>query len=222
MTPYYQDKWVTIYHGKAQEVIQTLAADIKSVVSDPPYPREFIPEYAGVWAACDKVMESGVCIAMVGQLFLPRVIASFPESWQYLWTGSSMMADGRTPIWPRGIATGWKPLLIYGKGQTKFKHWKYDVFSPNSSSASDKIFHKWGQDVSVFASIINRFDLEGVILDPFMGSGTTLRAAKNLCRKSIGVEMDEAHCETAAKRMEQEVFNFHPQPNPVSRPYLFS
>lgn len=65
--------------------------------------------------------------------------------------------------------------------------------------------HITEKPVGLLADILSTRDDWQTILDPFMGSGTTLRAAKDLGRKAIGIEIEERYCEIAAKRMAQEV-----------------
>lgn len=84
---------------------------------------------------------------------------------------------------------------------------KVGVFTHNKNSGG-KHLHQTQKPEPLMRELLSLFSNNcETILDPFMGSGTTLRAAKDLNRKAIGIEIEEKYCEIAAKRLEQEVFD---------------
>lgn len=104
--------------------------------------------------------------------------------------------------------------LLYGH-----QHWPSMVFSFNFPpagcfaserfvDASGKAEHPCQGPIDLYLSLLQPFPGDAVILDAYCGTGTTLRAAKDLGRKAIGIEISEAYCEIAAKRLAQEVFAF--------------
>jgi DNA modification methylase len=68
--------------------------------------------------------------------------------------------------------------------------------------------HPSQKPIALIEELVKRYSKENdVIFDPFMGSGTTLRASKELGRWCIGIEIEEKYCEIAAKRLSQSVMS---------------
>ncbi len=110
-------------------------------------------------------------------------------------------------------STGWtqwglnsiSPILYYGKDPRCGKKGTTST-GMQVNEASEKNGHPCPKPYRAWAWLLNKGSLDGeIVLDPFMGSGTTLRAAKDLGRKAIGIECEEKYCEIAARRMAQEV-----------------
>lgn len=80
--------------------------------------------------------------------------------------------------------------------------------APGLAFQSHRRLHPNEKPIQVCLRLVEGLSSPGeTILDPFMGSGTTLRAAKDLGRKAIGIEIEERYCEIAARRMGQEVLS---------------
>ena len=201
MKPYYEAGRVTIYHGDCLAIMPALAFDV--VVTDPPYgcsaSTSWGGKYDGFKIAGDDTIE--IRDWLVGSLATPAAIFGSPRI-------------QRPPcravlIWAKGEHTGmgdlsfpWKPdfeeVYIIGDGWSG-PRWS-SVLRYNARTDSGRN-HPTEKPVALVASIIHRAP-RGMILDPFMGSGTTLVAAKELGRRAIGIEIEERYCEIAARRLD--------------------
>ena len=194
MRPYYQDDFVTIYHGDCRSVLPSILAD--ALVTDPPY---------GIGLAANpfrqKFERSEWDAAPVDAGLLADCIAITRQA--IVWGGNyfGLPAHQRFLVWdkvqPEDFSSAMCEMAWTNLGGPA-KLWKRRVVGYEK-------FHPTQKPVDLMAWCIGF--TEGTILDPFMGSGTTLRAAKDLGRKAIGIEIEERYCEIAAQRMGQEVLD---------------
>ena len=97
-------------------------------------------------------------------------------------------------------------LIIYSEKQGSSTFNDRGVGNVITTARSGGEFHPTEKPLELISSLIKVVTDPGMtILDPFMGSGTTLRAAKDLGRKCIGIEIEEKYCEIAVRRLAQEV-----------------
>jgi DNA modification methylase len=209
MKPYYQDSAVTIYHGDAAVIAPTLGTDF-AIVSDPPYGMDYDTNgnrFTLGGRSLTKIMGD------------EKVFDPLPWSiyrWCVLWGFNhfpAALAPGGALVWIKRSDAAFGCFLsdaeiAWVKGiQGVYAH--RDIQHPIACNRE----HPTEKPTSLMAWSIEKSGAppDAPILDPFMGSGTTLRAAKDLGRKAIGIEIEEKYCAIAAKRMEQEVLPMEPR-----------
>jgi DNA modification methylase len=195
MKPYYEHAGVTIYHADCREILPQLDL-VDLVLTDPPYGVGFAEWDSTVvdpdsWLPrCRELAECVMVTSGNGNMW------DYPKpDWTAAWfrPGSVQRSRG-------GGFSHWEPVLIYGKNRLPF----------DAKQIANTLQHVDGHPCPKPLDLFRWFiwecsSFDGIVLDPFMGSGTTLRAAKDLGRKAIGIEIEERYCEIAAKRLSQEV-----------------
>jgi hypothetical protein len=192
---------IDIRHGDFREVLADIDdGSVHAIITDPPYPFEYLPLLADLAAWADKVLTpDGVLAVLIGQTHLPEVYRLLDGHRPYRWTGCYLTEGPGYVSHARKVQSSWKPLLVYGRGP-RFG----DVIRSEGSNADAKSNHKWGQDYAAFHTIIERLTQRGqTVADPFMGAGTTVLAAHALGRHAIGCDIDA----TAVQRSRERVGN---------------
>jgi site-specific DNA-methyltransferase (adenine-specific) len=214
VTPYYEDVSVTIYHGNCREIMPELVLDVQVVVTDPPYGIRYSPSQNSAKAWGDKTFVGETVVRGDDEPFDPTPLLAFPAVVLF---GANHYADQlpSSPSW-----------IVWDKrdGMTSNDFADCELVWTNLPGVARVFRHQWNgalrasergeprlhptqKPLSLLRWIVGRCP-EGRILDPYMGSGTTLRAAKDLGRRAIGIEIEERYCEIAATRCAQEVFDF--------------
>lgn len=228
MKPYYEDDSCVIYHGDCREVLPSIAGAVDVIVTDPPYSSGGFQESGksgGSIGTRDSTVIQFDNLSTRGYERLMREVLRYANQADevYAFTDWRMWIHTFDSI----EAAGWRVrnMLVWDKGQMGMgMPWRnqheliaFGKRSPGRiidgklgnvlrAARSGNRNHPTEKPVDLLTTIIGNSD-GSVVLDPFMGSGTTLRAAKDLGRKAIGIEIEERYCEIAAKRLAQEVLD---------------
>jgi DNA modification methylase len=221
--PYYEHGGITIYHGDCMEILPQLKP-VDLVLTDPPYGINMNTDYYtsrknGQDNRADKKhawhAKKYPLICGDNKPFDPSIL--FLMAPKYAFFGANCYSsklidsyswivwDKKTDAIPSNCFSDAE--LIYCKG-ANFESVRIHRYMWSGYQRQGEIgvhLHPTQKPVALIVYILNYFSNINTILDPFMGSGTTLRAAKDLGKKCVGIEIEEKYCEIAAQRLSQEV-----------------
>lgn len=207
MKPYYESGGITIYHGDCREVLPSLAL-VDLVLTDPPYGVEmnYGGGYKDTFPEWVELIDSALPM-LRAKSRATLLCTSKIEGEAHLWKHHT--PDYRL-CWYKGAMPtrcfvgfkDWETVFVWGRCWTNPIH---DFFrAPTEAFGTDG--HPCPKHTEWYARLMGKLTSPGMtVLDPFLGSGTMVRAAKNLGRNAIGIEREERFCEIAARRLDQEV-----------------
>lgn len=191
--PYYQDESCTIYHADCREILPYLQR-VDLVLTDPPYGLGTIL-HGGSWGTKGESWD-----------FQRPDITEIIERADFscVWGGNyfSLPVSRGWLVWYKPDANGHigKAELAWTNKDMPIQHISFSIAATNKERNS----HPTLKPLAVIKWALSFFNSD-TILDPFMGSGTTLVAAKQLGRKAIGIEIEEKYVKIAIDRLRQEV-----------------
>ncbi len=195
MNPFYEDDAVTLYLGDAREMRWPIACEDTAVVTDPPYPNNAGHFAVAVDIARGVLARLSDCEAIV--------------FWSELEHPPVLLPLVAVHIWHRANVNGRPYESIYQFSPDGAKRRSEvlrhaAIFDGVGPGCNEYLGHPTQKPVALMRLLIEKTAAE-VIVDPFAGSGSTLRAAKDAGRLAIGFEIEERYCEIAARRCAQEV-----------------
>lgn len=209
MRPYYDDGRVVLYHGRWQDVPEWLDADV--LVTDPPYGIGYRSDHFGrlprsIAGDLDTSERDGALAAWGDR---PAIVFGSWRRPRPTATRALLVWDTKGALGMGDLALPWKPshqeLYVLGSGFTGRRTSDVLRYAPVQSMAANGRLHPHEKPVDLLRDLLGKCP-PGRVADPFAGSGSTLRAAKDLGRRAIGVELNEGYCEVAARRLAQECF----------------
>lgn len=209
--PYYDANGITIYNADCRKVLPWLDV-FDLLLSDPPYGINYV--HGGNNNQKHQCRHAGVPVVGDDKPFNPALFLEYGRE-AILWGaehyknrlpegGTWLTWDKRCGVVPERDQADAEHAWFSVKGVSRVFRHVWDGFLRDSEKGEARI-HPTQKPVALMQWCLSLVPDATTIVDPFMGSGTTLVAAKLEGRKAVGIELDERYCESAAKRLAQGV-----------------
>ena len=201
--------------GDCLEIMKDIPdKSVDLVLTDPPYGvrKEGISNDQTLWAYeidyRTLLKKDGILIMFTSTKYLKEVLnfVNLPYKWQFIWYCSNNMI-------PVGIGFAkYTSVLIFSEGSV-FRNAQDCRENPAGTIELKKLNHPTPKPIKIVKYLAEKFSkVDETILDPFLGSGTTAVAAKQLGRNFIGIEINSDYCKIAEDRLRQtELFTSKPE-----------
>jgi len=177
-------------------------ASVDLIFTDPPYSAEDLPLWDALGQLAARVLKPGrLLIAYSGQFCLPAVMEALGRHLEYVWLGLLYLPGPHNQIRQRHIWSLSKPLLFYAQAPFEPGAWFRDTYFHTGSELT-KEHHPWEQGIGPAQYYLTTLTLPGdLVVDPFLGSGTTALAALQTGRRFVGCDIDGKALVTARERL---------------------
>ncbi|MGA3354795.1 MAG: DNA methyltransferase [Acidimicrobiales bacterium] len=199
------DTW-ELRTGDFRDVLADLAdQSVDAIVTDPPYDNDGVPLYEPLGTFCLRVLKPGrLAVVYAGNLQLDREM-SFLErgGLTYMWHGVNVLAGRHTRVRTRMVFGQHRSVLLYSAGPYRPRTWLNDVvFAEGRGGPEERPLHPWQQALEPVRHWVRQVTEPGeLIVDPFIGSGTTAVAAVMEGRRFVGCDIDPGCVETTRRRL---------------------
>lgn len=213
MRPYYERNGITIYHGDCRDVLPELETDAL-LLTDPPYGVQLNTGYASAQRGNLTAAHDYPPVYGDDQPFYPNHLLTFSAIvlWGANYYADRLPAEGQWLVWDKRDGVGYNDQadceLAWTRGTSGtvpriYRHLWNGMLKASERDA--RRVHPTQKPVALMRWCIGFFPHCETVVDAYMGGGSTLRAAMDLGRRAIGIEIEERYCEIAAKRLSQEV-----------------
>jgi hypothetical protein len=203
------DERIRILHGDFREVLGEAVVPSSTVdllLTDPPYAENYLPLWGELGAFAARVLKPGKLLASyAGNYHLLEAMNLLALHLNYVWTLAVVYPGSPDTVFARRIKTYWKPVVLFSNGEYRPEEkleWLHDRIQGHGRS---KAHDDWEQGLGESEYLIKALTYEGgLVVDPFLGSGTTGVASKRLKRRFVGCDSNEASVQMALSRLRDE------------------